>query len=110
MKKKTLSKIRQILQRYQFDVDDFRSHKVKCAHLCSGDPHSYPEALVFNLRVNHSYDELESFIKKLEASDDGEGSVWYSLSGYIWLTDGNLYYNNGDRWEYVNAKISQFLY
>jgi hypothetical protein len=86
-----------------------RRAKIKCALIEKSDGYdpgcyNFEESFQkFKLKVNHTEEELESFLKSLDFEyDSGYGSQ--ELFGTVWLEDGTWFtrgeYDGSEWWEY----------
>ena len=61
--------------------------KVKCASIIKDYPFDYKELCLFELKVNHTEEEFQSFLNSLNFDyDSGYGGQ--ELFGTVWLEDG----------------------
>lgn len=78
--------------------------KIKCALIEKANWYDYGESFQkFELKVNHTEEELESFLESLDFEyDAGFGSQ--ELFGTVWLEDGTWLtraeYDGSEWWEY----------
>ena len=78
--------------------------KIKCALIEKANWYDYEEQFQkFELKVNHTEEELESFLESLDFEyDSGFGSQ--ELFGTVWLEDGTWLtrgeYDGSEWWEY----------
>lgn len=81
-----------------------RRAKIKCASIERLDWYDYEESFKkFELKVNHTEEELASFLESLDFEyDAGYGSQ--ELFGTVWLEDGTWLtrgeYDGSEWWEY----------
>ena len=81
-----------------------RRAKIKCASIKKFDSYDLEEPYQkFELKVNHTEEELESFLESLDFEyDAGYGSQ--ELFGTVWLEDGTWLtrgeYDGSEWWEY----------
>ena len=78
--------------------------KVKCATITKGYQYNYVEpCLKFELKVNHTEEEFQSFLKSLDFDYDS-GFGGQELFGTVWLEDGTWCtrgeYDGSEWWEH----------
>ena len=81
-----------------------RRARIKCASIKKFDSYDLEEPYQeFELKVNHTEEELESFLKSLDFEYDAGYSA-QGLLGTVWLEDGAWYtrgkYDDAEWWEY----------
>ena len=78
--------------------------KIKCALIKKFDSYDLEEPFQkFELKVNHTEEELESFLESLDFEYDA-GFGLQELFGTVWLEDGTWFtrgeYDGSEWWEY----------
>ena len=64
-----------------------RTAKVKCASIIKDDPFDYTKLCQFELKINHTEEEFQSFLNSLNFDYDS-GYGCQELFGTVWLEDG----------------------